>query len=521
MMSFSIILLVLALVMIVLGIRGRVIERGRFCRSCRFDLQGISPDDPTARCPECGRLVSMGRTPRRVMRKRMRVVIVLGVLVFLVSGGYLGIQLSGSAGAIYRVMPNPVVLNFSIWGSDDALDALIDRINTDNDAITEDQWDALIEHAFIRLDATDIEWNPHWGQVLYVATLTNRLSIDELKRYIEQISKLNLSVKDRVLAGAEDATVSIELVSHRASASTGGQLPYRYLLKIKRSGLEGWEREGSAQFDTMHPSGLRLNMSTAPVGGWFSSSVATEIDLTRDGATPAIDEELRLVVETSLEVVPNDGGEALFSIDHRFTSDITVLDPDAELVGRLIPTERIDKLAECITLHPILVKHPDDWVDDGSLINPMISYTIQLQDTPHPIAYTINFLSPAGEELELGNLVELPRSGINGLARIAQPKNDDPAQAERIRRIAREMLEQGKATLILRVTPALANDAEGIDEVLDLDILVRNVQVNRDDGNATAGWSSDSPDGVKGTALERSGTRMSTDQTDPNEDVED
>jgi hypothetical protein len=83
------------------------------------------------------------------------------------------------------------------------------------------------------------------------------------------------------------------------------------------------------------------------------------------------------------------------------------------------------------------------------------------------------------------------------------------------------MLEQGKATLILRVTPALANDAEGIDEVLDLDILVRNVRVNRDDGNPTGGWSSDSPDGVKGTALERTGTSMSTDQTDPDEVVED
>lgn len=451
----------------------------------------------------------------------MRVVIVLGVLVMLVSGAYLGIQLSGSAGAIYRVMPNPVVLNFSIWGSDDALDALIDRINADNDAIAEDQWDALIEHAFIRLDATDIDWNPHWGQVLYVATLTNRLSVDELKRYIERLSTLNVSVKDRMLGGAEHVEVTLEHISIGASASTGGAMPYEYLLKVKRSGIEGWEHEDNARFSNGYQGGLPLNMSTPGVGTWSTLSVVSEIGITRDGVAPEIGETVRLVVETSLEVVPKEGGEALFSIDQRFSSDITVLDPDAELVGRLIPTERIDKLAECITLHPILVKHPDDWVDDGALINPMISYTVQLQDTPHPIAYTINFLSATGEELELGKLVELPRSGINGLARIAQPKSDDPVQAERIRRIAREMLGQGKATLILRVTPELANDAEGIDEVLDLDILVRDVQVKRDDGNAIAGWSSASPDGVKGTALERTGTSMSTDQTNPDEVVED
>lgn len=449
----------------------------------------------------------------------MRSVIVLGALLFLVSGGYLGIQLSGSAGAIYRVMPDAVVLNFSLWGSEDALDVLIDRINATDDVIDEDQWDALIEHALIRLDAIDIEWDPHWGQVLYVAAITDRLSTDELKRYIEQLDLLSLSVKWRMLGGDDSVAVTLELRSHRASASTGGQLPYRYLLKVKRSGIEGWEREGNARFGHEFEGGLPLNMSTPPDGGWSSTSLVVDVGMTRDGQPLEVDETVRMVVETSLEVVPRDGGRMVFSIDKRFTADITVIDPNAELVGRLSPTEPIDKLAECITIHPFVITHPDMWDSSAGASNSMIKYYIELIDSPHPIAYTIHYLSENGEELQLDQIVALPTSGSHGLGRSAKPHTNDPEQADRIQRIAREMLEQGKATIIFRVTPALANQTEGVDEVLDLDILFRHVQVKRDDGNPTGGWSSASPDGVKGTALEREGVVMRDE--DPTTDGDD
>jgi hypothetical protein len=32
-----------ALALLILGLRGRVIARGTFCRKCRFDLAGLEP----------------------------------------------------------------------------------------------------------------------------------------------------------------------------------------------------------------------------------------------------------------------------------------------------------------------------------------------------------------------------------------------------------------------------------------------------------------------------------------------
>ena len=511
MIALSILCLVLSVLIILVGMRGRVSARGVYCRACRFDLSGIAHDQSNAKCPECGRLLSFGKAPRRVTRRRMRSVIVIGILGFLITGGYLAILLSGSAGKVYRVMPNGVVLNASIWGSDDALDVLMERIGKDDQSIDEPAWDRLIEHALIRLDAIEIDWNPHWGEVLYVAACTDRLNVDELQKYIEQISTLSLSVKGRMLGGADSVAVTLDLRSHRASASTGGQLPYRYLLKIKQSGIEGWVKEENTRYSNGYTGGLPLNMSTPPAGGWSSTSVVADVEMTRNGELLEIDETARMIVETSLEVVPRDGDaeDALFSIDQRFTADIRVFDPGVELVGRISPSEPIDTLAERITLHPFKVRPPDEWDPQAGSPNSMISYHIELQDTPHPIAYTIYFLCANGDELQLDEVVAPPSSGSHGLGRSAKPDADDPEQAARIRRIAEEMLKQGKATLILRVTPELANDVAGIDEVLDLDILVRDVGVEPSSGDSISIWSSVSPDGVKGTALEREGVVLS------------
>ncbi len=509
MMTISILCLALSVLIILFGMRGRVSARGLYCRACRFDLSGIAHDQPNAKCPECGRLLRFGKAPRQVVRRRMRLVVAFGIFGFLISGGYLAILLSGSAGKVYRVMPNGVVLNASIWGSEDALDVLMERIGNDDQSIDEPAWDQLIDHALIRLDAIEIDWNPHWGEILYVAACTDRMNVDELQKYIEQISTLSMSVKGRMLGGEDSVAVTLELRSHRASASTGGQLPYRYLLKLKQSGIDGWVNEDNASFYTGFEGGLPLSMSTPPAGGWSSTSVVAEVGMTRDGELLEIDETARMVVETSLEVVSRDGGDALFSIDQRFTADIRVFDPDVELVGRISPSEPIDTLAERITLHPFKVTHPEEWDAQAGSPNSMISYHIELQDTPHPIAYTIYFLSANGEELQLDEIVAPPSSGSHGLGRSAKPGADDPEQAARIRRIAEEMLEQGKATLILRVTPELANDVAGSGGMLDLDILVRDVGVEPQSGDSISSWSSVSPDGVKGTALEREGVVLS------------
>ena len=50
MLAIGLTLLVAAIILLLLALRGRTIARGRFCRKCRFDLAGLTAP---AACPEC------------------------------------------------------------------------------------------------------------------------------------------------------------------------------------------------------------------------------------------------------------------------------------------------------------------------------------------------------------------------------------------------------------------------------------------------------------------------------------
>lgn len=70
--------LLLGLVLLVMGVRGRRINDHPVCRGCRFDLVGIYPAVQT--CPECGRGLRSSMVRTGVRRRRRRMAILGGIL---------------------------------------------------------------------------------------------------------------------------------------------------------------------------------------------------------------------------------------------------------------------------------------------------------------------------------------------------------------------------------------------------------------------------------------------------------
>lgn len=128
MMILLVIGLLLAGALVAIGLRGRVTQRGRFCRWCRFDLAGIDTDDPGARCTECGRPVNSPEARRSTLRIPRRWPIIAAAVILLLYGGVGAIVLSGSAPAVLARMPSGIVLASARWRNDAALDELMRRL---------------------------------------------------------------------------------------------------------------------------------------------------------------------------------------------------------------------------------------------------------------------------------------------------------------------------------------------------------------------------------------------------------
>lgn len=98
--------LLLGLALLILGLRGRRVGDHPHCTACGFDLFGLPPE--SVRCPECGgdtRNMGARETGRHVRRSRP---LLVGVLLLLPSGAYLGVLATAMLGAFDLTPYKPI-----------------------------------------------------------------------------------------------------------------------------------------------------------------------------------------------------------------------------------------------------------------------------------------------------------------------------------------------------------------------------------------------------------------------------
>jgi hypothetical protein len=92
-----------ASLVLIWALRGHTTARGRFCRKCKFDLQGLDPDRPDPACPECGRPTNTPRAPRTVLRKPRALTAAAAAAVMLLAAALFAIQVPALAA---KVLPH-------------------------------------------------------------------------------------------------------------------------------------------------------------------------------------------------------------------------------------------------------------------------------------------------------------------------------------------------------------------------------------------------------------------------------
>lgn len=474
MLIVSLCIFATGLLLLTLALRGRIAQRGQFCRKCRFDLAGIDLGEPTAQCPECGRAVSGGRRPRTVRRRRSRLLLGIATLLMLVFIIAAGISLSGSAAAVYRHMPERVVLNAAQWGSEPALDELITR-SSKKDVLSDAGWQAAIEHALgLQSDESRV-WDPRWGEVLYLGATGNHLRDEQLGRYVSTLDRVKVAMRSRVHAGTARLPMNISLVTDRGNAVSGGWLGLHRTLRITRAGVEGFER-------SQDPNGIGLPFAFTPQVqrnlGSMSMGMWPSIDITRAGRAPLAGQRLAVTIEYTVSIAHAEGEEPFFEKSGRFEQEIEVLPVDAEIVERAQPIGGVAAASRYFTIPDIAVTQPLP-EGKGRTSNEMIAmFAFQKRRCPMAVAYRVYLRADSGQEFEIAQIVseESPDSlSASGVMVNLRP-GDDTGNASLLR-AAGIMLDRGHATIVMRTTPDLAIDTPGIEQVMDLDLIFEDVPV--------------------------------------------
>ncbi|MCH8260500.1 MAG: hypothetical protein IIC46_09875, partial [Planctomycetes bacterium] len=194
------------LLLLVLGVRGKRIDDHPLCRKCKYDLVGTA-QLPT-KCPECGSELSKNRATRIGNRKHRHSMLVAGLIIFsssLTTGGFLGwAQAKNFDWYPYKplwVLSSEAELPMPVNQYSKAQWEIYNRLS--DGKLSNRQINNLVENALKLQADKSIKWNLCWGDILEEAWLKDKVSKDQLKRYVlaATSSSLKLFTRSRIRQG--------------------------------------------------------------------------------------------------------------------------------------------------------------------------------------------------------------------------------------------------------------------------------------------------------------------------------
>jgi hypothetical protein len=205
---------VVAIVLIVIGLRGVRIDRAPICKRCGFDLTGLGSSP--GNCPECGRFLRTGDVRYGHRRRRPRFVWI-GVLLLLplaISIGSVGL---GSARVVSSLPTTTLIWLAGFAGDGGMLTELNTRIAAGG--LSQAQADGLVQAALGVQERTSLAWSEEWGNVVDAAIAKGMLKPEDVKRYLMHATPLKLGLQPRVRQGEvpyfDVGTSHVDRIPHR------------------------------------------------------------------------------------------------------------------------------------------------------------------------------------------------------------------------------------------------------------------------------------------------------------------
>ncbi|MCC7294146.1 MAG: hypothetical protein IT449_18950 [Phycisphaerales bacterium] len=221
--------LTLAIVLIFLGWRGRLLGGGPRCRRCQYNLIGVT----SGTCPECG-LDLLAEHVQTGERRRRPVMMASGAILLaptLLGGGGM-LYLAGTQIKLDPYLPASWLIGSAAAGSDDAFSELLARLN--NNTLSDGALRQLAEAALVKhgLSPAPSRW-AEWCDTLAKIEQRKLLTPAQAEQFYTQLFIFELKARSPIRQG--DPVVYEVYYKNRTSEV----LPYSYLFEITEAALGG------------------------------------------------------------------------------------------------------------------------------------------------------------------------------------------------------------------------------------------------------------------------------------------
>ena len=492
MIPIAMVLFVFSMTLIVLGWRGRIVDRGVFCRGCRFDLAGIDTEAEQARCPECGRDLTQPKASRPILRQKRRAVLVLGILLLLSGCSILGVVASNNTARVFAALPDGVVIGLHDLGVDAAFTEITtNRLFRIKKPLSDETWDGLIRDAIAHQQNTDIAWDPRQGEVLANALIDGRLTNDQVSEYLRLAIETFSEFPDSIRHGADRAGLQVNHSSSRRVSALNQMSTVTYQneqiiiwMTIKRAGLV--DPEYSAEIDST--SG---GMFTVP--GTYGRSMGgsgARVPLgDLDWSLVEPNTEVMFFVEYQVEVKASFQDEPIAQWTQTDKGMVRILPADAQLVKLNTDPEMINSFRNNphARVTPLYIPSPEERNTYGSVTMPL-EFDFVNSELPVALAGDIYLLN-GGLEVRVCGISVSASQGI-GIRMLTWTLPADEVVDEAL---LQSWLEAGTVTLEYRPNPGIAEDTHNIREILDVPLRFSNVPVT-DEKSVRQGYSNEPAD---------------------------
>ncbi len=310
-------LLLVGIVLLVVGFRGKKINDHPICKKCKFDLVGIYPDH--TRCPECGTALSTPRAILQGARKRRKASIATGLALMLVS-----LSLSVLAGVViarslnvYAYLPDSVLMVLVEYSNanrrQNALTELTARIS--NNQLSDQRIETLVDKALTIQADPNAQWLPQWGDIIDQAIANKKIQPSQIKEYLVHAIDIQLSIPKNA-AAASTIPVGFILRMPRGGSRTAiiAEILSDHMQLFDTSG-----RQVEFSIDTIHSIPFVSSGGSAMLSRNIVLDVepgkyrlASEVDIhlgiasTQSRGLPARPYVDKKHLETTMDVVPKD-----------------------------------------------------------------------------------------------------------------------------------------------------------------------------------------------------------------------
>lgn len=465
----SILALLIALFTIAIGWRGRLIERGVFCKSCSFDLQGIMITDSGSRCPECGTDVHDQSARRNARRQVARVWIIAGGMLAMMGLGGMYVAIFVTNTTIYTHLPSPIVLSLAEQGYSDAIDEAIARWMKPGE-LSHDQHAHLIQHTLDIQADTTLNWDPRWGELLRIAIQSRQLTNDQLIAFVLNGYTYRVALPEKIRQGEDQVAWTLITDADRVRSTWGGVLPYKLGVKITSWGVEG--ESPIAEFEPPRYTPALVLQGPEPNRDWVRSYFRGAHQFTNAPAGT----EIEIFVEYRVRLLDPDQSEPIMDRVFRQGHTIKIVGEQDEIVTRNRDALVAGQVLEALSLTPMYIAD-DLKLGENKHQLVIAQTTMHTRELPVPIAMRVT-IRIDDEEIELDRFSVKTQegSGVGELLtwRIMPP---DQSAIDAAKPYYARLLDAVQVDVVMRPDSEFARENPEITEIADVALIFRDVPV--------------------------------------------